>query len=90
MEKFNRAVRRHHRARLKAKRKSYWGGNAASTPTAQGAVTRTPQVCSCVGCGNPRWIWGRSISELRMYQDLGDETDEPTNASPDDGSAPEL
>jgi hypothetical protein len=68
MEKFNRAVRRHHVKRLKAKRKTYWGyprlerygpGNIPLGPDRMnahqlGKVVQYPQACSCAGCGNVR------------------------------------
>lgn len=63
MEKFNRAVRRHHVQRLKANRQSYWGypqyaaqGGArkAMSVKALGSVVDTPTPCSCAMCGNPR------------------------------------
>lgn len=66
MEKFNRAVRRHHVKRLKAKRKTYWGwprqevthmqhvGLEAMPARTLGIALNTPQTCSCAGCGNVR------------------------------------
>jgi len=68
VEKFNRAERRHQRARLKHKRKNYWGyprnphsalNKAPERPVGMGArdlgsVVQHPQSCSCSGCGNPR------------------------------------
>jgi hypothetical protein len=68
MDKFNRAVRRHHVARLKHKRKHYWGwpnrykqafDDLPRTPVEMpprilGQVVNTTQLCSCLGCGNQR------------------------------------
>lgn len=68
MEKFNRAVRRHHVKRLKAARKHYWGypqlGNYGlhepptkreeMNPKQLGKVVQYPQACSCAGCCNSR------------------------------------
>lgn len=71
MEKFNRAVRRHHTARLKAKRKTYWGNGKGTkyspymTARQLGIVVHTPQICSCgLGCGNARRCYGRTRKEL--------------------------
>lgn len=59
MEKFNRAVRRHHAARLKRKRARYWGGAPKEVTGAQqarylGLLLNTATPCSCWMCGNPR------------------------------------
>lgn len=83
MEKFNRAVRRHHRDRLKAKRKSYWGGILSDEAEARllGFVARTPAVCSCWMCGHERRIYGRTIQERRLFQDLDYAPDEPTDGT---------
>lgn len=76
-----RALRRHHRERLKFARQSYWGRlpfgrdnpSAYESPWTAGAlgvVTRTPCVCSCLGCGNSRrWLGERSIQERSFYQE---------------------
>jgi len=68
---FSRAIRRHHYARLKNTRKFYWGrlGHADWTPGRLGMVVATPQLCSCLGCGNSRkWLGERSMQERRAYQ----------------------
>ena len=75
MEKFNRAERRAQIARLKAKRRYYWGyGNTWSrptegvdemSPTQLGRVVQYPQACSCpMGCGNARRYYGRTLKEI--------------------------
>lgn len=65
---FARALRRHHAARLKAKRARYWG-NSDKTPRLLGLLSQTPALCSCYGCGNPRRFFGElSISEVREAQ----------------------
>lgn len=79
MERFNRAERRAQVARLKAKRKSYWGypnrwtncvdeppGPPAEMDARQlGKVVQYPQACSCrMGCGNAREYYGRSLKEI--------------------------
>lgn len=69
-----RAIRRHHRERLKAKRKRYWGypqkyydGRLLMSAQQLSVVTRTPHPCSCRGCGNQRQFEGRTLQELRCY-----------------------
>lgn len=67
------ALRRHHRERLKAKRRFYH--------TRPGSIYRqnsdsvisfyvdTPCPCSCDGCGNPRRSkWSRSNERLTMQE----------------------
>jgi hypothetical protein len=56
-----RAIRRHHRERLKNKRKNYGGMERAAKyfgekwlKQNQARVINTPTPCSCPGCGNPR------------------------------------
>ena len=67
-----RAIRRHHRERLKKNRKSYWGYGSRWIGTMDlqqlGMVVRTPALCSCLGCGNQRGYVGRPVKELRQYQ----------------------
>lgn len=62
MEKFNRAVRRHHLARLKKARARYWGrgyswNRSELTSKQSGMVVSTPAPCSCWMCCNPRRSW---------------------------------
>jgi hypothetical protein len=73
VEKFNRAERRAQTARLKAKRKHYWGyghaygqeGVSEMSPTQLGRVVQYPQACSCpLGCANARGAYGRSLKEI--------------------------
>lgn len=84
MEKFNRAVRRHHIARLKAKRQFYWGYNRSwgregiQVMSAQqlGRIVQYPQACSCPGCGNQRRYEGRPLNELCDFIALEEVLDE--------------
>ena len=59
-----RAIRRHHTSRLKKARRNYWG-RREMTPAELGTVARTPQVCSCRGCGNQRKYEGETLQEKR-------------------------
>jgi hypothetical protein len=56
MKKFDRAVRRHHRFRLRENRKNYHlGAEFYSDPDGVKSFwVNTPTPCSCWGCGNPR------------------------------------
>ncbi len=50
----NRAIRRHHRQRIKNKVKDYYAGAHKNNPRYLGIAINTQQPCSCYGCGNPR------------------------------------
>ena len=82
MEKFNRAVRRHHIKRLKSKRKLYWGYHRDSwgsepkplmAPQQLGKVVQYPQPCSCWGCGNQRKCEGLARDEQCSIATLTEE-----------------
>jgi hypothetical protein len=97
MEKFNRAVRRHHVARLKNSRRFYWGygnngyrswsrarGEAPRPPEAMsakvaGKLVHTPQMCSCLGCGNERHNtagWTPTLQEKRWFKQYREQVEE--------------
>lgn len=67
-----RALRRHHRERLKKNRKSYWGRGRRGlewTPVALGICVNTPHPCSCWACGNSRkWLGEVTVQERRIAQ----------------------
>ncbi len=77
-----RAIRRHHKARLKKNRKNYWGfgkygwrGSVTSSlyeemdETCSGIVINTPTPCSCWMCRNPRHSdWLSKKSKLTMAE----------------------
>lgn len=86
MEKFNRAERRAQVARLKQKRKFYFGGGFDNETISGynqhiplegrqlGRVVQYPAMCSCPMCGNSRRHFGeRTIQEQRLMQDVGDD-----------------
>lgn len=52
----SRALRRHHRQRLMAKRRQYHTAHGFWTnrPETVARYVDTPCPCSCAGCGNPR------------------------------------
>ncbi len=95
MEKFNRAVRRHHIARLKKTRQFYWGygkshgqeaGRAMSVQQL-GRVVQYPQACSCPMCGNQRAIEGPTRQELGDAATLDEGLRELAQARGSDGEA---
>lgn len=54
-----RAIRRHHRARLKKVRRGYHGGNWSPT------YIDTPCPCSCWACGNQRRAFRRYVPTMQ-------------------------
>ena len=71
-----RALRRHHRARLIARRtraaNPYWGRlwmpEPTFTPAQAGQLARTPKNCNCWMCRNPRGVFRELL--LREKSDL--------------------
>lgn len=61
-----RAIRRHHRDRLKARRRSYWAEACKNDPRRLGIAIDTPKPCSCLMCRNARPYAGPTIQELRQ------------------------
>jgi hypothetical protein len=68
--KLYRAIRRHHRCRLRHNRRFHWGrdlAEAGENPRSRGKVIDTPTPCSCWMCGNPRRYFGeKTMQELRQ------------------------
>lgn len=69
-----RALRRHHRERLKATRRFYWGrgrGAGSASDKTLGMALSTAAPCSCPLCGNPRRHFGEmTLQELRADEAL--------------------
>lgn len=66
-----RAIRRHHRQRLRAARRTYWGREGADSlnPLFLGKVLQTPTLCSGPCCGNPRrWFGQPTVAERRQFE----------------------
>jgi hypothetical protein len=70
----SRALRRHHRERLKKARRYYhlglWPEYRPIDPKIVAKWIDTPCPCSCTGCGNQRHAWGRkirTIQEMRFF-----------------------
>lgn len=95
MEKFNRAVRRHHVARLKKARQFYWGYGKSqgremgqAMPARQlGRAVQYPQMCSCPMCGNQRDIDGPTRRELGDKATLTEGLSELADVKGSDGEA---
>lgn len=69
----SRAIRRHHRERLKKVRRFHWGRDLSKEPKILAMAIDTPTTCSCYGCRNPRrseWEKGNreTIQERRAKQ----------------------
>ncbi|AAS77102.1 hypothetical protein T5.055 [Escherichia phage T5] len=69
----DRALRRHHRQRVKNNRKKYWTVFPHEGPKRLGIITTTPCICSCWMCGNPRKHFknskaGMKTSEIRKME----------------------
>lgn len=67
------ARRRHHIARLKKKRRFYWGWDEVTDPRRLGKIMRTPNACSCWMCNKPRKRFGLPPKELTAAQHLAQE-----------------
>ncbi|QIG72110.1 hypothetical protein EVB97_279 [Rhizobium phage RHph_Y65] len=69
MDKFNRAVRRHHRKRLRENRKIYHGGLqwVIDREKAKSFRVNTPTPCSCHMCGNPRKFFKELTIQERKF-----------------------
>lgn len=68
-----RAIRRHHRERLKRKRRYFWGHSRDlwEEPRYLGMAVSTPKVCTCWMCGNPRrWHDELTMQERRSNDGL--------------------
>lgn len=63
------ALRIHHRDRLKRKRRFYWGRDLSREPEALSKIVDTPKPCSCPMCGNIRRYEGDTRQERRITFD---------------------
>lgn len=64
-----RAVRRHHRERLKQVRQFYWGMDLRGDERRLGLLVNTAAICSCWTCRNVRRILGeRTVQERKQMQ----------------------
>ncbi len=70
LKNHKRALRRHHRNRLKRKRKYYWGGTIEENAKSH-LLIDTPKACSCFMCGNPRkYFNAATLQELQADLEL--------------------
>ena len=64
-----RAVRRHHRSRLKKKRQYHWGRDLNTEPEILAMTVNTPTPCSCWMCCNIRRNkWLKSKDKLTKQE----------------------
>lgn len=63
-----RAIRRHHYARLKAKRRNYYLSTQIDDAIAHARWANTPCPCSCWMCRNPRHSAGSIALRLTMQE----------------------
>jgi hypothetical protein len=82
--KSKRSIRRHHRARLKKKRKYYWNytDNDPMPEKYRSYVINTPHPCSRYCCGNPRKHFNARThqEELEYQRDIDSEVDNYYNS----------
>jgi len=64
----SRALRRHHRERLKKNRRFHWGRDLKDEKKALSIAVDTPKPCSCLMCGNARRHSGNTMQERRIAE----------------------
>jgi len=74
MKNMQRALRRHHVARLKAKRRFHWRMDLRHEPRRLGIAIHTPCPCSCWMCGNPRRHLNEPTWQERRFEAHADLT----------------
>ncbi|MCK5616713.1 hypothetical protein KAR91_83400 [Candidatus Pacearchaeota archaeon] len=70
----NRALRRHHKQRIKNKVKYYYGGVHINNPKYIGMASVTRHACSRYCCGNPRKHFNEVTRQEKIH-DLAFELD---------------
>ena len=60
-----RAMRRHHRERIKRARRHYWDNYSGLNQRELGIAVDTPKQCSCFMCGHRRKHSGETMQERR-------------------------
>ncbi|MFZ2172374.1 MAG: hypothetical protein WAW61_22400 [Methylococcaceae bacterium] len=68
----SRALKFHHRQRIKNNRRHYFGRDLSNEPKYLGLVINTPTTCSCVTCCNWRKTEGITIQEKRQRDNFLD------------------
>jgi hypothetical protein len=61
----SRAMKFHHRERLMANRRFWWGRDLRDTPEHLSKAVNTKMPCSCPMCGNQRYAKGKPLHERR-------------------------
>lgn len=62
------ASRRHQTERIKRKRRLYWGRDGLMDPLTKrqlNIIARTPNICNCQMCRNPRRVYGNKAMLAR-------------------------
>jgi len=67
-----RALKFHHRERLKKNRRFHYGRDLASEPKFHGMAINTPKTCSCAVCCNARKTEGMTRAEKISIIDMVD------------------
>lgn len=65
-----RTERRHHRQRLKNKRRFHWGRDLLNDKISANKAIDTPCPCSCYACGNPRKYFKQKTMQERKADEL--------------------
>jgi len=60
-------LKRFHNARLKKKRRYYWGRDLLKEPDMLSRVAATPKSCSCWMCCNKRINEGNTLQEKKAF-----------------------
>lgn len=65
----SRALRRHHRQRLKKVRRFHWSHDRHDPMSAKvlSQVVDTPKRCALECCQNPRWAFGETTQQERRF-----------------------
>jgi hypothetical protein len=66
-------LKRHHRERLKNKRRNHWGRDLINEPKHLAKAVNTPTPCSCFRCANKRSLYGKTRKEQLADMDLHSE-----------------
>ena len=71
----SRALKHHHRERLKRNRSHYWGRDLTNSPISLGRAVSAPKDCGCWMCSNKRKTQGLIFQEARELARVRDEMD---------------
>lgn len=66
----SKAQRRHHEARIKAKRRFTYGRDLRDDPRALGMAAATPTPCSCWLCDNQKHDWHKDQAANEAWRKI--------------------